>query len=53
MEVHHIRALEDGGDATAPANLQTLCRDCHLDKHRHRRVSPARAELLALVRDLK
>jgi len=29
LECDHIEALEDGGD-NDPANLRTLCRDCHI-----------------------
>jgi len=29
LECDHVTALEDGGD-NEPANLRTLCRDCHI-----------------------
>ena len=32
LEVDHIVSLEDGGDLYDDANLQTLCRDCHIRK---------------------
>ena len=32
LEVDHLVALEDGGEAYDPANLQTLCRGCHFRK---------------------
>ena len=32
LEVDHIRPLEHGGPAYELANLQTLCRVCHLRK---------------------
>jgi 5-methylcytosine-specific restriction protein A len=31
-EVDHITPIEQGGDRTADANLQTLCSPCHRDK---------------------
>ena len=33
LEVHHIQALADGGAALDLANVETLCRDCHIDQH--------------------
>ncbi len=33
IEVHHIRALADGGHPTDPSNLILLCRDCHRRQH--------------------
>jgi HNH endonuclease len=29
LEVHHIRQIAHGGSLTDPANLRTLCADCH------------------------
>jgi 5-methylcytosine-specific restriction endonuclease McrA len=29
----HIRPIEAGG-SNDPANLRSLCRDCHVDRHR-------------------
>ena len=34
LEVHHLQALEDGGAPFDPANLQALCRGCHIQHHR-------------------
>ena len=34
LEVDHILGLEYGGDEVNPANLQTLCVRCHLNKGR-------------------
>lgn len=31
-EVDHVQPLSAGGAATDPANLQTLCRGCHIEK---------------------
>ena len=47
-EVHHKQPLSEGGAPFDPANLLTICRPCHLMRHRvdgrpgERRVSPAR-----------
>ena len=32
LQVDHITPLERGGASFDPANLQTLCQPCHLDK---------------------
>ena len=32
-EVHHLAKLEAGGAPYDPANLETLCRGCHLAQH--------------------
>ena len=32
LEADHIIEIADGGHPTDPANLQTLCTDCHADK---------------------
>ena len=29
LEVHHVKALDDGGEPFAIENLTTLCRNCH------------------------
>ena len=34
LEVDHIIAMQDGGDAWAMDNLQALCRGCHIEKTR-------------------
>ena len=33
LEVHHRVGLEDGGEAYALANLETLCARCHFERH--------------------
>ena len=33
LEVHHIRAIQDGGEEFNPDNCITLCRSCHKKKH--------------------
>lgn len=37
LECDHVRPLEDGGDPWNEANLQTLCRGCHIEKTRAER----------------
>ena len=32
LEVDHVIAIDHGGDPVDPANLQTLCRVCHVEK---------------------
>lgn len=34
LDVHHIQPLSEGG-SNRPANLTTLCIDCHNDRHAH------------------
>ena len=44
LEVDHVIPLQHGGHPTAPDNLQTLCRQCHIQKTRaeNRGESPER-----------
>jgi 5-methylcytosine-specific restriction protein A len=32
-EVDHVVPLSQGGRVDDPANLQSLCHDCHVEKH--------------------
>ena len=55
MEVDHVVPLRAGGDPYDPGNLQTLCRECHIDKSaaEHRREpTPAEAEWRKLVAEI-
>ena len=55
LEVDHIQPLQRGGAPYARANLQALCRDCHIRKtaRENRRVlNPAEKLWRALVADL-
>ena len=52
LEGHHIVALHAGGAAYDPANVETLCRDCHIAHHRPDDMTPGRAEWLAFVSDM-
>ena len=40
LDVHHVRALEHGGDRYTPENLAALCRACHLKAHHKIPVEP-------------
>ena len=33
LEVHHVKHVRNGGDDSLD-NLTTLCRGCHIEKHR-------------------
>lgn len=49
QQVHHIRPLSQGGELILPCNLEALCQDCHVAKHRRAqprvfKPSPVRAE---------
>ena len=51
LEAHHVRSLERGGAPFDLANLETLCRGCHIDRHR-RKLTPGEAAWRDLVVDL-
>ena len=36
LEAHHIRPLFKGGASYDLANVETLCRECHIDRHRRK-----------------
>ena len=48
LEGHHIVALRAGGAAYDPANVETLCRDCHIAHHRPDDMTPGRARVAGL-----
>ena len=48
LEAHHTVALHKGGAPYNLDNLETLCRSCHIDRHR-RVLSPEEARWRALV----
>ena len=55
MEVDHVRPLDKGGDPWDPANLQALCRGCHIQKtaaENRREPTPAEAAWRVLVYDM-
>lgn len=45
LEVHHIHPLESGGAPFTQANLETLCRDCHL-RHHDKTRKPQRPKII-------
>ena len=51
LEVHHIVALEDGGDAYSLDNLRVLTRREHIEEHR-REPTPAEAAWSRFVEQL-
>ena len=54
LECDHVVPLHRGGAEYDPANLQTLCRGCHVQKTagENERPDPARDAWRALVREL-
>ena len=54
LECDHVKPLRAGGDPWDRANLQTLCRGCHVEKTagENRRPDPERDAWRALVREL-
>lgn len=52
LEVHHVKALEYGGEALELENLLTLCRDCHIKIHGGEPQPGPDLEYLALVQEL-
>ena len=51
LEAHHVRPLERGADPYDLANIETLCRGCHIDRHRRQR-TPAETAWARAVREL-
>ncbi len=51
LEVHHTVPLRRGGALYDLDNLETLCRGCHIERHR-RKLIPGEAAWRALVDDL-
>ena len=51
LEAHHVTALHKGGAPYDLDNLETLCRSCHIDRHR-RKLTPGEAAWRVLVDDL-
>ena len=48
LEVHHVVPLDQGGAPLDLANLQTLCRGCHIGAH----MDPARREWRRFLREI-
>ena len=41
LEAHHVTPLDQGGAPFDLANLETLCRDCHIRHHQEANLSAA------------
>ena len=50
LEADHVVPISKGGDPWDMANLQTLCRGCHIEKHRPR-IDPERQRWLNRLRE--
>lgn len=51
LEAHHVKPLDVGGAPYALDNLATLCRPCHIQRHKPP-VPPEQAAWAALVAEL-
>ena len=51
LEVHHKQPLHRGGEPYDPANLEVVCRSCHVEAHR-RPLTEAELAWQALVAEL-
>ena len=49
LEAHHQPPLCDGADPYDLAGIRTLCRECHIERHRTDDMTPGRADWLAFV----
>ena len=49
LEAHHEPPLEHGADPYSVDGLRTLCRACHIERHRADRMTPGRADWLDFV----
>ena len=52
LEAHHEPPLHAGGDAYDLSGIVTLCRACHIERHRSDRETPGRREWRALANEL-
>ena len=52
LQVHHVRPLRDGGEPYLLSNLETYCRDCHINRHKRDSVPPDRLKWRGLMRQL-
>ena len=51
LEAHHVRPLYKGGSPYDLANVETLCRECHIDRHR-RQLTALEAAWKRAVREM-
>jgi len=52
LEAHHEPPLRDGANPYDMAGIRTLCRACHIERHREDDMTPGRADWLAMVDDI-
>ena len=52
LEAHHEPPLRDGADPYDLAGIRTLCRTCHIERHRPDDMTPGRADWLAMVESI-
>ncbi|MCY4394796.1 MAG: HNH endonuclease [Rhodospirillaceae bacterium] len=52
LEAHHEPPLVEGADPYDLAGIVTLCRTCHIERHRGDAETPGRAEWRKLVEEL-
>ena len=52
LEAHHEPPLRQGGDPYDLTGIKTLCRTCHVERHRPDNETPGRAEWRELVAEI-
>ena len=52
LEAHHEPPLRDGADPYDLAGIRTLCRKCHIERHRPDDMTPGRADWLEMVDEI-
>ena len=52
LEAHHEPPLRDGADPYDLAGILTLCRTCHIERHRPDDMTPGRIDWLDMVDEL-
>lgn len=52
LEAHHEPPLRDGADPYELDGIVTLCRNCHIERHRGDTETPGRREWRALIEEL-
>lgn len=52
LEAHHEPPLRDGADPYDLDGIRTLCRECHIERHRPDDMTPGRAGWLDWVCDM-
>ena len=52
LEAHHEPPLRDGADPYDLAGIMTLCRTCHVERHRPDDMTPGRAAWQDFIREL-